>query len=216
MKSSTCRAVGAWLVFLAMVAWGPPGAAAVHGCVPASAAGTTPERAGAERIARVRDRGPGSIDFYEYVGFSTNLEPLEPGGFSIDAAEGVLWRGHAGVGLRMCEEADDYYCFHGPALSFAVPKAPMSVKQSWSRYGRKYVAIAHGSMRLLGRSIDVHVIESVDDLDRRRRFYFSDEFGLVAVASSSPERTTTETYYSRELYGYPRTAPAPTDASTAD
>jgi hypothetical protein len=137
-----------------------------------------------------------------------NLDPLEPNKFGIDAAEGFLWRGDSAVGLQMCEEADEYYCFHGPALSFAVPKGPISDKPSWSRFDRKYVVIAQGSMRLLGRSIGVHVIESMDDLHRKRWFYFSDEFGLVAVAFSDAERTTTATYYSKELYGYPRTAPA--------
>jgi hypothetical protein len=179
-------------------------------------AGSTHEQARAGRIARARNRGPGSVAFYEYVGISMDVGPLKPNGFSLDAAEGFLWRGHSAVGLRLCEQADDYYCFHGPALSFAVPKAPLSDKQSWIRFDRKYVVIAQGSIRLLGRSTDVHVIESVDELGRKRWFYFSDQYGLVAVALRSPERMTTETFYSRELYGYPRTAPVAPDASSMD
>jgi hypothetical protein len=216
MKISTYRAVCASLLLLVTVAWGQVGAAPVHASMPAGAARTPRERAHDERIARIRNRVPGSVDVYVYVGVSMIVGPLETDGFSIDAADGALWRGDSGELLRMCNGSDDYYCFKGRGLSFAVPKGPISDKQSWSRFDREYVVIAHGPMRLLGRSIDVHVIESVDDLDRKFWYYFSDEFGLVAVAFSNPERTTTKTFYSKELYGYPRRAPAATDASTID
>lgn len=213
MDFPASRMACAWLLLLVTVAWGQ--AAAAQTSVPADAAETSHERARAERFARARNRGPGNADVYEYVGFSMYFGPLEPDGFSIDAADGVHWRGHAGVALRMCEKADAYHCFDGPALSFAVPKAPMSVGQSWSRFDRKYVVIAQGSIRLLGRSMDVHVIESVDDLDRSW-FYFSDEFGLVAIVFGSSERSATRAYYAKELYGYPRSAPAASVAPDAD
>jgi hypothetical protein len=213
MVFSIPRTSCACLLLLATVAWAWTGAESVHASTPAGPAATTRERAHAEHVARARNRGPGSVDFYEYVGVSMNMGPLEPNGFSIDAAEGMLWRGDSAVGLRLCDKADDFHCFHGPALSFAVPKAPMSVGQSWSRFGRKYAVIAQGPMHLLGRSIDVHVIESVDDLDRKRWFYFSDQFGLVAVAFRSREGTTTETFYSKGQYGYPRAAPAAADGT---
>jgi hypothetical protein len=212
MNLPTSRAALACLLLLFAVAWGQPGAASEHTSLSACAAEIPREQTRAERIARARNCGPGSVDVYEYVGVSMYFGPFESDGFIIDAAEGVHWRGHAGVALRMCEPTDAFHCFDGPALSFSVPKAPMSVKQSWSRFDKSYVVIAQGSMRLLGRSIDVHVIESVDDLDRKHWFYFSDEFGLVAIVSSESERT----YYAKELYGYPRAAPAATDKPVAD
>ena len=213
MNFPTSRAAGTCVLLLATVAWGQPGAASAHTSASVCAAETTREQTRAERNARARNCGPGDVDVHEYVGLGMYQDPLQPDGFSIDAANGVHWRGHAGVGLRMCEAADTHHCFDGPALSFAVPKAPMSVRQSWSRFDKKYVVIARGAMRILGRSMDVHVIESVDDLDRKHWFYFSDEFGLVAMVFSNSGRSATRAYYAKGLYGYPRSAPAVTPAA---
>jgi hypothetical protein len=204
------------LLLLVTVAWARPGDSSVPLSVAQGAAGPHRDQAHAARMARARNRGPGSVDFYEYVGVSMDVGPLETDAFSIDAANGALWRADSGVSLRMCDEADDYYCFVCPALSFAVPKAPMSVGQSWSRFGRAYAVIAQGPMRLLGKSIDVHVIESVDELDRKSGYYNSDQYGLWALPYRAHERTTTGTYYSKERDGYPTIAPAGGEDSTRD
>jgi hypothetical protein len=141
----------------------------------------------------------GESSQFAYLSLAVGSDGAEsPDGFNIDLSRSVHWRGHSGLRLAVCDSEDEHYCFHGTALSFAVPKVAPALGDSWTSMGRTFKASRAYNIRLLGQPLELTVIYS----DRDKGFLYSSQRGLVAVVPGFNSSSPTQ-YWSASAFGFP-------------
>lgn len=104
-----------------------------------------------------------------------------PGQIGIDQQQGIMWIGHAGREMTLCDESSPYFCFEGPALRFFVPKErAMTIGQSWAGGGASFQVVGMSAVHALGTDVECSVILSTQG-DDAVMFYYSQENGLIGM-----------------------------------
>lgn len=105
----------------------------------------------------------------------------DPAGIGIDQDKRIMWIGHAGREMTLCDDSSPYFCFEGPALRFFVPKErAMTVGQAWAGGGVSFEIVGTSAVGALGIVVECFVISSTQG-DDVIRFYYSQEKGLVGM-----------------------------------
>jgi hypothetical protein len=119
----------------------------------------------------------------EYVNYSVSDSYMNgKEQFSIRVKDGKLLGRDTIDDLQICQKDAQFICFYGPAINFSVPRAGVSIGQSWSNAGTEFSAIREESIEILGVKIPVFVIRS-KNLGKESYFYYSEERGLIAIKS---------------------------------
>ena len=113
----------------------------------------------------------------------SSAQEFAPTSFSLDLVRNVLWRGHAGERMSVCDESAKFYCFKSRPISFAVPKRRPRIGQSWTVNRRKYSLVGEQRLHLLGVDTTVLVIAGDDSHTdtKHHHYYYSMEMGLLAL-----------------------------------
>ena len=139
----------------------------------------------------------------EYVSYDTPKESInQPDTLIIDYDKKILWVGHAGRGMRFCQQNDRRYCFESSAVSFAVPKEGISVGESWKENGINYKVDRVQKISSLGISVDCFVIVSLQKA-KQIQFFYSTKQGLVAMWFLSKNFKDGNFFISTEENGFP-------------
>jgi hypothetical protein len=145
---------------------------------------------------------------YSYVELNPVLNaPVFGRSFQIDLRRlRVLYGGHVGDGFRntYCNADDSLFCFKSGRFSFAVPKAPLSLGQTWTSFGRIYRTKATQRLALMG--VRTNVFEIVGDPrfpDTDQTYFYSQKRGLLAIKSWSKASKSYLLQFSDSGIGYP-------------
>jgi hypothetical protein len=147
---------------------------------------------------------PGAVeqryDYYSYA--PAEDSPFTRDEFSIDVARRIHWRGHSGVGIKLCPPGADYYCFDGRALDFAVPKKPLVKDQSWEWNGRTFRVLGDERLEVLGSDEHAWLIAS-DRGGDKLRYHYSERAGLLSLAIPIEGSHDYKIYFSKSTCGFP-------------
>jgi hypothetical protein len=143
---------------------------------------------------------------YRYAGLTRGeAEPLAEYSMSIDADQGIQWAGHAGEGLRICEDAYTLYCFQGRVISFAVPKKGLDVGLAWANNKRTYKVIEKQNFALMGLRTEVFAIQGDAAFNDTANilYYYSVDRGLLAMSILAPRAQKPFLLLTESGYGFP-------------
>jgi hypothetical protein len=99
---------------------------------------------------------------------------------------------HERAPAKICAKTEPFICFNSDVFRFAVPRE-LGNQQTWDYDGIKYQLVSHEVMMLLGRPVQVFVIDQDWKTGPRLRFFFSPAFGLFAF-TALPENQSSPAY----------------------
>lgn len=165
-------------------------------------------------LAARLDLPPGAVeqryDYYSYAPAEHSMFTRDE--LSIDVPRRIHWRGHSGVGIELCPPEVEYYCFHGRALDFSVPKTPLTKDHAWERNGRTFHVVGDERLEVLGSDGHAWLIASDRDGDSLR-FHHSERAGLLSVAIPIAGSNDYKIYFPKTACGFPM-VPAETEGMT--
>ena len=109
----------------------------------------------------------------------------------------IYWKGHAGVGSKLCDTNSNYYCFFNPALTFSVPKEHIKIGASWIFNGLDFKVTESVKFRIFGKKVPMFIISSKFKSAHKAYFLYSELSGLMGLSFSK----TGDNYYFYFLEG---------------
>ena len=137
---------------------------------------------------------PAFAQSYGYVNVFNNRHVI-----TIQETPAFVASGDRAGDSKFCKPSDLFYCVASQWLNFAVPILKKNKLSKWEVDGYNYQLTDQGRKHLLGRDMDVLVIESTQDA-RRFRFLYSERYGLVAFSVDIDG--TSETFISDRATGF--------------
>jgi hypothetical protein len=114
----------------------------------------------------------------------------------------VFWRGHAGVGSKICGADDIYYCFYGPPFTYSWPKAGAEVGAKWTFKGLNFSVAEKIEYSVFGKSLSLYVVFQTKNGKPEKYFLYSKSNGLVGIGY--PQNKSMPIFYLlHEEYGFP-------------
>ena len=89
--------------------------------------------------------------------------------------------GDRGFVAEFCTPSDHYVCISSAEFSFAFPIARKPDVLKWEYKGHAYELIGQEKLQVLGSSLKVWIIESVQDV-KKIRYSYSEQQGLLAFS----------------------------------
>jgi hypothetical protein len=126
----------------------------------------------------------------------------DPSLLVIDQEAKIMWVGHAGRAITLCDEASDYFCFESPAFTFSVPKHDLQIGRQWKLKNVSFEIMGIKPLAALGLSIDCFLIESRQGTSDYT-FYFSERLGLLAMNIVDDENFDEGFFISTNPRGFP-------------
>ena len=133
---------------------------------------------------------------YGYVNVFNNRNII-----TIQRAPALVASGDRAEDAKFCNPNDNFYCVASKWLNFSVPIFKKNKLSNWELNGYNYQLTGQGRKLLLGRYMDVLVIESRQNA-RKFRFLYSSQYGLVAFGAEIDG--TSETFISDRATGFGR------------
>jgi len=127
---------------------------------------------------------------------------IEADVIGLDFEKEILWVGHAGRGMTLCDPGESFFCFDAPALSFSVPKKKLKIGDNWETNGFVYNVDRTQVISALGVSIDCLVVVS-SQKGREIHFFYSSDRGLIAMWLSSTKKEEASFFLSEQGRGFP-------------
>jgi hypothetical protein len=115
----------------------------------------------------------------------------------------VILNGHLAYPAQFCNEEASMECFSSPTLSFSVPRPFEAAKDTWEFTGQRYRLIDRRKISLFGVPHTVNVIEAADG-NLVSQYLFSEQRGLIAIRTSSDERSVVVLIWQRCGFGAPK------------
>lgn len=132
-------------------------------------------------------------DEYKYEDVANNYTVV------IDIEERKFSSQHREEDIYICEASSDFICMMG-ALPFAVPRIFTSESTEWEHSEHQFRLTDTLSLQMLGKKLDVHRIEYLDNLITTWYLY-SKQYGLVAFGTSVGDSISTS-YISANSCGF--------------
>lgn len=131
---------------------------------------------------------------YEYVNLFNSRHTI-----SIQLSPAFFASGDRAIDAKFCSRSDFFVCITSDEFNFAIPVSMRSNDSQWEYKGFSYELKQQDILNVLGQSLKVLIIESVQGA-KKIRFLYSERRGLVAF--SVEMNGESHTFLSRNTVGF--------------
>ena len=120
----------------------------------------------------------------------------------------IVLDGHSVLRAEVCPSNSPYVCMYGEGGIFVFPKRKIATGESWSFQGHHFRASRELQVRMLGKTINTHLIEQ-QGVAEPHWYVYSAEQGLVAFGRLGGTSSTPTAFVNEGACGFGAPATCP-------